>query len=378
MYKSLWLHKVMIKMLEYPDTALSTAFRWFYRVMGARECAVYLMERSPENGRVIMINNETAVCYPITDEKDKRFRSLYRKVTEAKVPVYVDNMCAFPMVCDKADFFGVTVCDTAHTPDDKLLKESFSAFCSVVYSEIMGGFLKSSNPVALRVVDISMNYHNNTESVNTVDHVSLEINQGELTVIMGRSGCGKSTLLNIMGGMLTPTSGSVFWGDTDICTFTDRQKTAYRRDALGFIFQNYNLLGDLTALENVAVAASLSKNSHSSLETLEQVGLAHKADCHPGQMSGGEQQRVCIARALVKRAGILLCDEPTGALDTENAKNVMCILQGIAKEQRIPVVVVTHNPEFSVLADHYIEMSNGIIVKDDYQPFPFWAESVLK
>ena len=176
---------------------------------------------------------------------------------------------------------------------------------------------------------------------------------------------------------MRPTGGSILWKGKDITVANDKELTLYRREKIGFIFQRYHLISDLTARENVEIAAAIVKNPLSADEVLEMVGLGEKANSYPSQMSGGEQQRVCIARALVKQSDILLCDEPTGALDTENAKQVISVLQKLTQQRGIPVMMITHNPCFSALAGHCITMSNGIIVEEVYQPFPLDVESIV-
>ena len=189
-------------------------------------------------------------------------------------------------------------------------------------------------------------------------------------MIFGASGSGKSSILNVLGGMLTASNGKVYYYDQDITNLNDEQRTDYRCNAIGFIFQKYNLISGLTVEENIKIASSLVKNPLSVNEVLEMVGLSGKEKKFPNELSGGEQQRVCIARALVKCSKILLCDEPTGALDSENSLRVMRIIQNIAKERGIPVVVITHNPNMVVFADHSITISNGQVVQDVFQPFP--------
>lgn len=226
----------------------------------------------------------------------------------------------------------------------------------------------SLNPV-LNIKDLVVEYNTGQNVTTAIKGIDLEICKGEFSLILGASGCGKTSLLNVMGAMLTPKQGQVLYNGTDITKFSREQAANYRKENVGFVFQQYNLISDLNAKENIEVASSLVEGAYSAEEVLDMVGLLDKAKNHPGQMSGGEQQRVCIARALVKKPQLLLCDEPTGALDTENAIRVMEILQGLVKQHGIPVVMITHNPDFSSLADHYILMSNGKIVEDFRQPF---------
>lgn len=252
-------------------------------------------------------------------------------------------------------------------------RKIISAFASLLYSESMGGFVKSVYPTVLKVDELEMEYK---KGVKILKGISLDICENEFTVILGSSGCGKTTLLNAIGGMLKPTGGNVLWKDKNIAAMNDKERTGYRRDAVGFIFQHYNLISDLTAKENVNVAAALVRDSIPAEDALGMVALAEKADHYPGKMSGGEQQRVCIARAIAKRPRILLCDEPTGALDPENSLRVMKILKGLVEEQHIAVVMITHNTAFRSLADHCIVLSAGEIIEDVHQPFPCSADSL--
>lgn len=192
--------------------------------------------------------------------------------------------------------------------------------------------------------------------------VNLEIFQGELLVILGPSGSGKSTMLNILGGMDTPDTGCAIFRGLDLAQANDHILTEYRRREVGFVFQFYNLIPDLTARENVELAANLVKSPLPAERVLEQFGLGDRIDHFPSQMSGGEQQRVSIARALVKNPKILLCDEPTGALDFETGKNVLSLLNMVNREWDTTVVIVTHNTPLADMADRVIKMRSGTIV----------------
>ena len=194
-----------------------------------------------------------------------------------------------------------------------------------------------------------------------VNDVSFTIDDGEFAVILGQSGAGKSTVLNMLGGMDIPTSGSVTVAGQEISGMNDRQLGVYRADVVGFVFQFYNLIPSLTAYENIALTKSIVKDAQDAGELLELVGLAHCRDKFPSQMSGGEQQRVSIARALAKRPKILLGDEPTGALDSETGVAVLELLQKLCREQGKTVVLVTHNSDIAKCADKVIRMKNGKI-----------------
>ena len=253
---------------------------------------------------------------------------------------------------------------------------TFNAFAESLYSEFATLYVPSNNPSVLDVRDLVVKYSNKHRTTVAVNNVSLNIKQGEFTVLLGTSGCGKTSLLNAMGGILKPAHGSIFYNGKNIAKFNKSQAGIYRKNIVGFIFQQYNLIKDLTAKENIEVASSLSKNRVNTMDLLAQVGLADKANNYPSQISGGEQQRVCIARALSKNPKLLLCDEPTGALDSNSSIAVMEILQNLSKYNGTPIVVITHNEDFACLADHYILMSNGQIIDERQQPFPVDASEL--
>lgn len=194
-----------------------------------------------------------------------------------------------------------------------------------------------------------------------VDHISFSIDEGEFVVILGQSGAGKSTVLNMLGGMDQPSEGTVIVAGREVSSMNDKQLGSYRADVIGFIFQFYNLLPSLTAHENIALVKSIVKNAGNADELLKLVGLEHCRDKFPSQMSGGEQQRVSIARALAKNPQILLGDEPTGALDSETGVIVLELLQKLCRERGKTVILVTHNADIAKCADKVIRMKNGKI-----------------
>ncbi len=197
--------------------------------------------------------------------------------------------------------------------------------------------------------------------VNALHDVSFEIGQGEVCVIVGQSGAGKTTLLNILGGMDTLTSGSVFLGGDNVSAYNRRQLTRYRREDVGFVFQFYNLIPNLTALENVEMATELAKAPFSAEQVLNDVGLSERMMNFPAQLSGGEQQRVAIARAVAKNPKLLLCDEPTGALDDTTGKQVLKILQDLSREKGMTVVIITHNSAITEMADRVVKVKSGTV-----------------
>lgn len=207
-------------------------------------------------------------------------------------------------------------------------------------------------------------------TINAVDGISFCIKQGEFAVVVGASGAGKTTVLNILGGMDSSSEGSVIVNGNDISKFNEKQLIEYRRYDIGFVFQFYNLVQNLTAKENVELAAQICKNPMDSIKALDSVGLTERINNFPSQLSGGEQQRVSIARALAKRPKLLLCDEPTGALDYNTGKQILKLLQETCKKEGMTVVLITHNGAITPMADHIIEMKSGKIVRDEYNPDP--------
>ena len=189
--------------------------------------------------------------------------------------------------------------------------------------------------------------------------IDFQIERGEFAVVVGPSGAGKTTVLNILGGMDTATSGKVMVDGEDIARYSQRQLTAYRRDDIGFVFQFYNLIPNLTALENVELALQICKDPMDAAEVLREVGLGERLDNFPAQLSGGEQQRVSIARALAKNPKLLLCDEPTGALDYNTGKSILKLLQDTCREKGMTVILITHNQAIAPMADRVIKIKNG-------------------
>lgn len=200
--------------------------------------------------------------------------------------------------------------------------------------------------------------------IDALRDASFTVDKGEICVIVGPSGAGKTTLLNILGGMDTLTSGNVHIDGKDISAYSGRQLTAYRRYDVGFVFQFYNLIQNLTALENVEMATEICKNPLQPEEILARVGLAERAGNFPSQLSGGEQQRVSIARALAKNPKLLLCDEPTGALDYVTGKQILKLLQDTSRETGMTVIIITHNSALTAMADRVISVKNGTVVDE--------------
>lgn len=209
-----------------------------------------------------------------------------------------------------------------------------------------------------------------------VDNLSFSINEGEFVLIVGPSGAGKTTVLNLLGGMDTLTSGEIVVDDKKLSSFNQKQLTIYRRNDVGFVFQFYNLMPNLTALENIELAIEICKDALDPKEILEKVNLISRANNFPSQLSGGEQQRVSIARAVAKNPKILLCDEPTGALDYMTGKLVLKLLHDINRSQKKTVVVVTHNSALRAMADRVISIKNGAIVSIEENKNPKSIEEI--
>ncbi len=202
-------------------------------------------------------------------------------------------------------------------------------------------------------------YHMGEVEIMAAAGIDFEIQKGEFAVVVGPSGAGKTTVLNILGGMDTATEGKVLVDGQDIAQYSQRRLTAYRRDDIGFVFQFYNLIPNLTALENVELALQICKDPMDAREVLEEVGLGERLDNFPAQLSGGEQQRVSIARALAKNPKLLLCDEPTGALDYNTGKAILKLLQDTCRNKGMTVVLITHNSAIAPMADRVIRIKNG-------------------
>jgi len=229
----------------------------------------------------------------------------------------------------------------------------------------------------VRMVNVSKQYKIGEQIILANDQINFEIKSGEFCVILGPSGAGKTTILNILGGMDTVTSGSIFIDDKDITTFNLKSLTNYRRHDVGFVFQFYNLMPQLTALDNVEIASEIGKNPLDAKAVLEQVGLTNRIFNFPSQLSGGEQQRVSIARAIAKNPKILLCDEPTGALDIETGKQILQLLHDTSKKHQKTVIIVTHNQAIAQIADRVISVKNGKIASNKVQYKPKRIDEVI-
>ena len=217
---------------------------------------------------------------------------------------------------------------------------------------------------------VSKIYKMGEVEIRAVDEISFEISKGEFVVIVGPSGAGKTTVLNILGGMDRPTSGEILVDGTDIATLSHKQLIAYRRNDIGFVFQFYNLVQNLTALENVELALQICKDPLPADQVLRDVGLGDRLGNFPAQLSGGEQQRVSIARALAKNPKLLLCDEPTGALDYMTGKAILKLLQDTCRSRKMTIIVITHNSAIAPMADRVIEIKNGKVSRTSITEHP--------
>ena len=213
-------------------------------------------------------------------------------------------------------------------------------------------------------------YPSGRTTIRALDEASFTADRGELTVILGQAGAGKTTALNILGGMDTATSGRVVVGGRDITGLRKRDLIAYRRMDIGFVFQFYNLVPNLTALENVELASQICPDHFDPADTLHKVGLGDRLSNFPAQLSGGEQQRVSIARAIAKKPKLLLCDEPTGALDYETGKEVLQLLQDICRDENMTVLIITHNSALAPMAHKVVRFRSGKVVGEDVNPAP--------
>ena len=211
----------------------------------------------------------------------------------------------------------------------------------------------------VKLENITKIYHMGEVEIRAVDGIDFSIQKGEFVVIVGPSGAGKTTVLNILGGMDTASGGRITVDGQDITKYSERQLTGYRRDDIGFVFQFYNLIPNLTALENVEMALQICRNPLDARAVLKEVGLEERMDNFPAQLSGGEQQRVSIARALAKNPKLLLCDERTGALDYNTGKAILKLLQEMCREKGMTVIVITHNSALAPMADRLIKIKNG-------------------
>ncbi len=228
----------------------------------------------------------------------------------------------------------------------------------------------------VKLQDITKIYKMGEVEIRAADNISFSIDKGEFVVIVGPSGAGKTTVLNILGGMDTATSGTLLVDGEEITAYNSRRLTEYRREDIGFVFQFYNLVPNLTALENVELALQICRDPLDAREVMEEVGLGDRLNNFPAQLSGGEQQRVSIARALAKNPKLLLCDEPTGALDYNTGKAILKLLQNMCRERGMTVIVITHNQAIAPMADRLIHIKNGQVSQMELNEHPMSIDDI--
>lgn len=310
--------------------------------------------------------------------KDKRW---YSKADE-KTGFHTQSILAVPISSSQTECFG---CLQLLNKSQGNFNEEDIELAKIMANLLAKWFFESGisiptlkkKEILLEGKHLKKTYGKGDAAVRALDDVSFRIHRGELTVILGSSGSGKSTLLNVIGGMAKPDEGEIiFQNYGDICAFNKKQQTEYRKDAVGFIFQFYNLIPELNVRENIALAYDMAKNPRPVQEVIDMMGIAHRADHYPAQMSGGEQQRVSIARALVKNADFLLCDEPTGALDFNTGRQLLVELEKLVREHGQTVVIVTHTVSIASIADRILKMRSGKIEEEIVNPHPISADQV--
>ncbi len=370
MLKTVWLIKPLMQALSGENMLLRATLEQLLSRYGARAARLYFREPDASVSAVIRYDRGRAVLLPEASAEPLPDKG----GTVTPEGLYLS------LSAPNTSVFGFVLLEGAEEqPEEDRAEEranALASFASLLYSEGMGSIVRSFNETLISVKDLCVEYRAGQQITRAVNSVSMDICQNEFTVIFGTSGCGKTSVLNAVGGMLSAASGSILADGADVTKMSRRELTAYRRDEIGFVFQHYNLIPELTAEENIRIAAALVKDSLSPGEALALVGLDGMGGKYPGQMSGGQQQRVCIARALAKKPRILLCDEPTGALDTENAKHVIAILKQTAARRGLAVVMITHNPDFAPLADHCFVLSEGRVIREIRQPFPLSAADI--
>lgn len=373
MLKSAWLSELIVNSFERESSLISLSCKKVLNVVDSYETYLVLLEPSSMNKIFFVIDNKQSKqieSLPFDIETP-----LVHKVISEKQYAIEEKTLYLPLFLEKSLCFGLVICKlNSNVKRMNLILDAIKTFSFIIYNEANSTIIDSTHETIIHIKDLCVFYKNGKNINKALENINLGIKRNEFTLILGSSGSGKSTLLNVVGGMLQPTSGEVYYDGKGISKMNDNSRSDYRRDKVGFIFQQYNLLSDLTVKENIELASSLAENPYPIDEVLKMVGLENKMNSFPNEMSGGEQQRVCIARALVKKPKILLCDEPTGALDTENSKIVIKILKDISMKEGIPVVVITHNPSLTVIADRCITIKNGKIESDIYQPFALCAD----
>ena len=310
-------------------------------------------------------------------QKDKRWAGRFDK----KTGFVTKSMICVPLI-NKYEVIGcIQIINkndgSLYTDADVDLAENLAMLTAIAVDAkgLNLGFTKEK-PILVSLRNITKTFGKDENQIQVLKGVNLDIREGEFLVILGESGCGKSTMLNIIGGMDQPTSGSVIFDDKDYAKADEEELTLYRRNAVGFIFQAYNLMPTLTAEENLNFIGELSDNAMSAAEALKSVGLYEKRKNYPAQMSGGQQQRVSIARALVKRPRLILADEPTAALDYETSIEVLTVLEEVIKSGTT-LLMVTHNEEIAKMANRVIRMQGGVVAEVTMNSRPASAKELI-
>lgn len=371
--KTVWLKDLLVRLLNDPSSMLSQTIKVINSCVDSKECKLCLFEPDFNDSTFFSISNKGAIIDK--NYNDSKIEKIINLAIEIKEIYHQDNIIVAPLYLENVSVFGYVLIKGVLLDEDNF-KQAITSLRYYLYNDSLGSIIKSYHDPVFKVRNLYVDYKSASLVHKVIKDVSFDINNKEFTMIFGPSGSGKSTILNVLGGMLSATSGQILFKDKNVASFNEKEKTKYRCNVIGFVFQRFNLISSLTVKENIQIAASLVKDPLTVEEVLEMVDLKGKENDYPNQLSGGEQQKVCIARALVKHSEVLLCDEPTGSLDSKNAMQIMKLLQNLAKEKGIPVVVITHNPNFVVMADHYIRLLNGEIIEDTLQPFALKAENI--
>lgn len=379
MLKTVWLKNILNALFMTKDSAVNSSAKKLLTAFELKNANMYLFE---PNGK-IGIYAELSENLKLFDSKKncQTLENIYRKICDNNLVYTNEGFVYLPLKLEDSKVFGLLEIKNNKRPVESELtnmeKAILQAFSKIIYSESLGSITTSYYKTVISIKDLCVKYKAGRNTTVAVNNLNLDICENEFTLILGASGCGKTSLLNTIGSMLTPNCGSIIYNGVDVTKFSKREATNYRKNVVGFIFQQYNLISDLTVKENIEIASSLVKDSYTTEEVLDLVGLSDKAKNYPGQLSGGQQQRVCIARALVKKPKLLLCDEPTGALNSENATHIMQILKDLVNIKHVPVVMITHNSNFAALADHCVLMSNGQVIEERRQPFALQVKDLI-
>lgn len=321
-------------------------------------------------------SSQKAILIPDPDNKT------YSIVPEEASGQTVYSLMCVPLICNKELVGCIELINkkdgTFFTQVDAELLEHLAYLTAMAIDDKGFPFIaEEPKELLISIRDLKKDYENGESKLHVLKGLNLDIYKNEFLVILGESGCGKSTLMNIIGGMDTLTSGTVLVEGRDISHLTERELTMYRREFLGFVFQAYNLMPNLTALENVRYIAELVDNPMRPEDAIDKVKLSAKAGFYPGQMSGGQQQRVSIARAIVKNPKLILADEPTAALDYQTSIEVLSVIEDVVKTKGTTIVMITHNTQIAKMADRVITMRNGVVANIKHNLTPCTATDLV-